>query len=102
MFDWVKEFDGAVTVCNTDFIIVYMNDVAIKEFEKYGGEGLIGQSLLACHNPNSCDTIKAQMLTGKTHSYIKTKKDGRKKLIRQSAWTQKGKICGLVELSFYI
>lgn len=102
MFDWVKEFNGAVTVCNEDLIIVYMNDTAIKEFEKYGGEKLIGTSLLDCHNEKSQQMIKAQLSTGRENTYIKEKKDGRKKVIHQSPWRKNNKILGLVEMSFYL
>ena len=34
---WVKEFPGAVTVCDTDGIITEMNDKAAKVFEADGG-----------------------------------------------------------------
>ncbi|MFB6317390.1 hypothetical protein [Saccharicrinis sp. FJH54] len=102
MFDWIKEFDGAVTVCNRDFIIVYMNETSIKEFEKYGGEGLIGQNLLDCHNAVSREMIKEQMKTGQPHTYINDKKDGRRKVIHQSPWMENDKIKGLVEISFYL
>ena len=102
MFDWVLEFDGAVTVCDENFIIVYMNAASIKDFEKYGGENLIGQSLLDCHNENSREMIKLQMKTGKPHTYIKDKENGRKKIIHQTPWLENGKIKGLVEISFYL
>lgn len=102
MFDWVKEFDGAVTVCDEKFTIIYMNDTSIRDFEKYGGEKLIGQSLLNCHNEHSREMIKKQLITGKSHTYIKDKKDGRKKVIHQTPWLENGKIIGLVEISFYL
>ena len=102
MFDWVKEFDGAVTVCDKNFIILYMNDNSIKDFEKYGGKKLIGQNLLDCHNEHSREMIKQQMVAGKPHSYIKEKKGGRKKVIHQSPWLKNGTISGLVEISFYL
>ncbi|MFB6340686.1 PAS domain-containing protein [Saccharicrinis sp. FJH62] len=102
MFDWIKEFDGAVTVCDENFTIIYMNDTSIRDFNKYGGQSLIGQSLLDCHNEHSQKMIRQQMKTGESHTYMKNKKDGRKKVIHQSPWLEKGKIKGLIEISFYM
>ncbi len=35
-----------IVICDTDYRIVFMNDWAKKEYAPYGGEALIGQSLL--------------------------------------------------------
>jgi PAS domain-containing protein len=48
----------AVVICNLEHEIVYMNQAAFKNYEKWGGEQLLGKSLLACHNPESRDKIK--------------------------------------------
>jgi PAS domain-containing protein len=48
----------AVVICNLEHEIVYMNQAAFKNYEKWGGEQLLGKSLLACHNPASRDKIK--------------------------------------------
>ena len=51
-----------VVICNTEHKIIYMNAAAIKNYSKYGGEKLIGRSLLACHNPMSCEIIEKVLL----------------------------------------
>jgi PAS domain-containing protein len=48
----------AVVICNLEHEIVYMNQAAVKNYAKWGGEQLLGKSLLACHNPESQDKIK--------------------------------------------
>lgn len=48
----------AVVICNLQHEIIYMNPTAISRYEKYGGEKLIGKSLLNCHNEKSCEMIK--------------------------------------------
>ena len=73
MNNWMDEFEGAITLCDTDFIIVYMNNRSIEEFEKYGGAKLIGTNLLDCHNPDSVSKIKEILETGISNSYIKEK-----------------------------
>lgn len=41
MYEWAKEMNCAVTVCDTKGIILYMNDKACQTFAKYGN--LIGK-----------------------------------------------------------
>jgi PAS domain-containing protein len=53
----VEQDRNAVVICNLDHEIIYMNPAAIAHFAKRGGEQLVGQSLLACHNAHSCDQI---------------------------------------------
>ena len=48
---------SAIVVCDLNHTILYMNKVAVKRYEKRGGEKLVGQSLLACHNPESKELI---------------------------------------------
>ena len=51
--------DGcAVVLCNLSHEIIYMNPAAIKNYEKWGGENLIGQNLLNCHNEESREKIR--------------------------------------------
>lgn len=47
-----------VVLCDLDHTILYMNPAAIRNYAKRGGEKLIGQSLLACHNPHSQKLIQ--------------------------------------------
>lgn len=47
-----------IVICDLSHTIVYMNPAAIENYKKRGGEALIGQSLLDCHNPHSVDMIK--------------------------------------------
>ena len=59
MFKRVLEQDRAsVVLCDLNHTIVYMNPAAQKNYAKYGGEALVGQSLLDCHNPHSVERIK--------------------------------------------
>lgn len=49
---------AAVVICNLQHEIIYMNPAAIRNYEKWGGEKLIGKSVLACHNPGSREKIE--------------------------------------------
>lgn len=58
IFKSVLEADrAAVVLCDLEHTIVYMNPVAIKRYEKWGGADLLGKSLLDCHNEHSREMI---------------------------------------------
>lgn len=46
-----------VVICNLEHTIVYMNPSAAERYAKRGGYGLIGSSLLDCHNNESNEKI---------------------------------------------
>ena len=59
MFQSVIDQDrAAVVLCNLAHEIVYMNPAAVKNYEKWGGDKLIGKSLLNCHNEESKQKIE--------------------------------------------
>ena len=95
--DWVKEFNGAVTVSDKQGIIIYMND---KSQQGYGGS-LVGQNSLDCH-PEPARSKLAEMLKTQTPNTYTIEKNGIKKLIHQSPWYQNGRYMGFVELSIEI
>lgn len=49
---------SAIVICNLEHRIIYMNPAAVNNYKKWGGDKLIGQSLLECHNPESVEKIK--------------------------------------------
>ena len=44
---------AAIVIYNLKHEIIYMNPVAVQSYEKWGGDKLIGRSLLDCHNAES-------------------------------------------------
>lgn len=48
----------AIVICNLEHEIIYMNPAAKASYVKWGGEALLGQNLLNCHNPKSVLTIE--------------------------------------------
>lgn len=100
-FDWAKEIPGAVTVCDPDGIILYMNDKSAQVFEDNGGRKLVGQNLFDCHSVASIQKIKEMMQSRRPNVYTIEKK-GIKKLIYQAPWYKDGEFAGLVEISLEI
>lgn len=101
MNNWIKEFTGAVTLCDDKGIIIYMNDKAINTFEKEGGSKLIGSDILDCHPEPSKTTLKKLMREKSVNAYT-VEKNGLKKLIYQSPVYDNGIYSGFIELSLEI
>ena len=99
--EWVKEFPGAVTVCDPDGIILEMNDQSIKVFEADGGEKLIGTNLLDCH-PEPARLKLERLMEMQRRNVYTIEKKGVKKLIYQAPWYEDGQYRGFVELSLEI
>jgi len=99
--DWIEGFTGAVTVCDKEGTILYMNDKAVTTFAKYGGRELMGQNLLDCHPEPARSKLKTMMEEQQTNIYTLEKNEV-KKLIHQSPWFRDGEYQGFVELSLEI
>ena len=98
MTSYFDELNMAVTICDLEATILYMNHKAKKTFEKYGEESFIGKSLYDCHNEKSCEMIKSMLKNNTSNSYT-IEKLGVKKLIHQTPWYQEGSVAGLIEFS---
>jgi len=98
---WAQQLNCAITVCDTEGIVLYMNDKAAKTFTKWGGKELIGKSLMDCHSHKSQETILSLIKNEATNTYT-IEKNGVKKMIYQTPWYKEEKIAGLVELSLEI
>ncbi len=90
-----------MTVCDTEGIILEMNDAAADQFKKDGGNDLIGTNLLDCH-PEPSRTKLRVMLGNQTTNVYTISKKGKKKLIYHTPWYDEGKYAGFVEISFDI
>lgn len=98
---WTKELPVAITVCNTDGVIIEMNGAAAKVFEKDGGAELIGKNALDCH-PEPAATKMREMLKNEALNVYTIEKNGQKKLIYQCPWYENNEFRGIVELSLPI
>lgn len=98
--DWAKELNCAVTVCDADCRIIYMNDTSRATFASHGTD-LIGHSLMEYHSDRSKEIIRRLLAEGGTNAYT-ISKQGRRKLIYQTPWRRDGQVAGLVELSIVL
>lgn len=98
VLDWAAGFPGGVTVCDTEGIILYMNDRSAEIFAASGGRALIGTNLLDCH-PEPARTRVLELLASGERNVYTIEKAGQRKLIYQAPWQADGVFAGLVELS---
>ncbi len=94
---WVKEFGGAVTVCDPEGIILEMNDKAVSAFRKRGGDKLIGTNLLDCH-PEPARSKLLQLMKDRRTNIYTIERNGIKRLIYQAPWHVNGEYRGFVEI----
>lgn len=96
---WAEQMNCAVTVCDAEGVILFMNEKARATFAKHGD--LIGKNLFECHSEASCNKIRHMLATGESNSYT-IDKAGVKKMIYQTPWRRQGVIAGMVEISMVI
>jgi transcriptional regulator with PAS, ATPase and Fis domain len=99
--NWYDQLNASITVCDRKGIVVYMNQRAIEQFHKYGGDNLIGESLVECH-PEPSRTKLLSMLDKPIENIYTTEKNGIKKIIIQKPWIQNSEFTGVVEISFVL
>lgn len=96
---YLEQINCAVTVCDRDGIILFMNERARATFARHGD--LIGHNLFDCHSPASIQKIRHMLATGESNSYT-IEKEGVHKMIYQTPWRQDGEIAGMIEISMVI
>lgn len=96
--DWAMGMQCAVTVCDADCRIIYMNARSRDTFAE-GSDRLIGHNLMDYHPEHARLIIRRLLAEGSVNAYT-IEKNGIRKLIYQTPWTREdGSIGGLVELS---
>jgi Transcriptional regulator containing PAS, AAA-type ATPase, and DNA-binding domains len=100
-FDYFSELPIAITICDNEGIILYMNAKSQATFAKDGGAALIGKSLLDCHPGASKEKLKNLLKEHRPNSYT-IEKNGIHKMIHQTPWFENGQPAGLIEFSFEI
>lgn len=94
--NWAEQIGCAVTICDAECRILYMNERSRTTFAKHGD--IIGHDLQQYHPEHAKQKILHMLATGETNAYT-IDKQGQKKLIYQTPWRRDGKIAGLVEFS---
>lgn len=93
---WNEDLDCAVTVCDTEGIVLYQN----RRSREVNGD-VQGKSLIPCHNERSRAIIRRLLDEGGRNVYT-IEKQGLRKLIYQTVWRDGGAVGGLVEYSMEI
>ena len=99
--NWTDGFLGAITVCDCEGIVVYMNHRSKQQFAKTEEGDLLGKSLIDCH-PEPARTMLKKMLAEPSPNSYTIEKNGIRKMIHQTPWMEDGEFKGVVEISFEI
>ncbi len=91
--EYFNEINSAVTVCDTEGVVLYQNEKSVA----VNGD-VRGKSMIPCHSERSREIIRRLIEDGGTNVYTIEKK-GVHKLIYQTAWREGGEVRGLVEFS---
>jgi len=97
--EWFEQLPCAVTVCDKQYVILYLNDRAAEVNAADGGKALIGKNMMDCHPPEAQAKLRRVMDSGVPNIYTIEKK-GVRKMIYQAHWKSEGKVAGLVEITF--
>ena len=54
----IDQDDAPVVICNTEHLIMYMNPAAVERYSGFGGQSMVGQSILDCHKPKTQARMK--------------------------------------------
>ena len=96
--EWVEEFPGSITVCDSAGVILELNKKSIESHRADGGKKLIGANMMNCHPDAAQIKLKRLMKKRKTNVYTITK--GRDKtIILQAPWYTRKKYRGYVQVS---
>jgi transcriptional regulator with PAS, ATPase and Fis domain len=94
---WTEDLAAAITVCDAEGRIVEMNAESARTFAEDGGRALLGRNVLDCHPEPARRKLEELLVTRETNVYT-IEKNGRKKLVYQAPWFEKGEFRGIVEL----
>lgn len=101
----VDQDRAAVVICDLTHEIIYMNPAAVHNYEKWGGDMLIGKSLLACHNPESGEKIQKVLdwfAADESHNIVYTyHNEKQNKDVYMVALRDEGKLIGYYEKHEY-
>jgi len=99
--NWTSQAAIAITVTDANGIITEMNPIAMAAFAAYGGAGLIGRDVLACHPEPARTQLAAMYQTHQPNNYT-IRKNGKRRIIHQIPLMKEGVFHGYVEIGIPI
>lgn len=95
----------AVVICNLEHEIIYMNPAAELNYQKWGGERLMGRNLMECHNQESGKKIQQVVdwfMADDNHNIVYTyHNEKQNKDVYMVALRDEGKLIGYYEKHEY-
>lgn len=98
---FIDELGASVMLCDTDGILVYMNDRCAEQYKAKGGREMIGTNIFECH-PEPARTKLKELIENQDENIYTIEKNGVKKIIIQTPWRENGEFKGLAEFSIVL
>ena len=96
---WLNGLQVAITYCDADGTIQYMNAASLKTFStQEDGDRLVGTNVLDCH-PEPARSKLMDLLENPRLNVYTIEKNGRRKMIYQAPVMVDGHFSGIVEIS---
>ena len=96
-FPWAEAMNCAVTVCDKEGVIVYMNRKSRETFCKEG-KSLIGSNLFGCHPEHAREKIRHMLSTGESNAYTILKHGVRNRLEKPACLDAQSPAANLMEI----
>jgi len=97
--EWFESLPCSITVSDRRYKILYLNARSAEVNAADGGKSLVGKNLLDCHPPQAAKKLRKVMARARPNVYTIEKK-GKHKVIFQAHWRQRGRLAGMVEITF--
>ena len=94
---WIREFPGAITVCDPDGVILEMNEASIRSNAEDGGATLIGTDVADCHPEPALAKLR-DFVERRAPNVYTIEKRGVKRLVYQTPWHENGRYAGYMEI----
>jgi len=92
---WAYSYPTEIMICDSEGVILDMNETAIGIYENEGGIALIGQNIFDHHFEPVRSHVKSMVGERKRIIYT-TEKNGNKKLVNITPWNQGNNFAGFV------
>ena len=91
-FQWIREFPAEITVCDSQGILLEMNDRAARALEKDGGRALIGKNILDCH-PEPARSKTRSLVGNAAEERVHDRKERRQEAYLSVALVPQRRVC---------
>lgn len=103
--EMLNHLHAVIVMVDADMKISWINEVGARNYERFGGQDIIGTSLLDCHQPENHARIQAMFEDFRTQKLpglaMERLLEDRRKHIAYLPSYEDGKFSGCLEIQYY-